>query len=119
MPVDDAAIANDVVLWRRIYASWIHKQEPRPTSFAFRTQRDEHLSMYISNETTAERLLAGYDNCRIASLIVGFLRSIDYGVARDPVEGDNSHVLVFPLTSRKSEGFKKDARLMAEESKWV
>ena len=75
--------------------------------------------MYVATETTPERLLAGYDNCRIAQLIVGFLRSIDYGVVRDPVNGDNSHVLVFPRTERLSGAAKKDARLMAEAATWV
>ena len=99
--VDDPTISDDVVLLRRIpkgqYVSDPKAETGlRPSSGAFDDSSDGPMSATIASTTRdPQAALSGLQAAGLATMSVGFLRSIGQGIVRDPRPEDPDHVLVF------------------------
>ena len=119
--VDDPSIDDDTTLWRRVNQGMFHVDlEGRQslTSFAFKSPADE-LSMDISIETTAEKVLAaGLPDQKIVSIKAGLLRGLGYIIARDPEPNNSAHVLVLPTPGKTKKEKHLDRQTMAKNATW-
>lgn len=87
-------------------------------SFAFRAPRDE-LSMDVSTETTAEKVLAaGFPGQKIVSIRVGVLRRLGYVIVRDPEPDNPAHVLVLPMPGKSNNRKHLDRKAIALNATW-
>jgi len=115
---DDPTLADDTVLWRAIPNSQICRGDEgteRPESWAFLSD-DNEVSAWIAAETTLEALKARFPNSRVARFTVGETRGFGNIVARDPVEGDPSHVVICPTVGKPTKRIRKDARRLASRA---
>lgn len=114
---DDASIADETVLWRRVHPDQIvpgHNNETCPSSQAFQnTSGTDRMSVNIAEETTIEDTLRGYEDHFIVAIEAGFVRGQNQGVIRRPREDNPAHAEV---TGNKTRGVRK--RLSAA-SQWV
>jgi hypothetical protein len=115
---NDPAITDDTILWRAIPNSQVCRGDEgkeRPESWAFLSD-DNEVSAWIAAETDIQALKARFPNSRIAGFTVGVAR--DYGniVARDPVEGDPSHVVICPVSGKPAKRIRKDAKRLASKA---
>lgn len=119
--IDDLSIADETALWRRVNQSMFDVDPAgRLTlqSFAFKAPGDE-LSMDISTETTAEKVLAaGLPAQKIVSIKVGELRRLGYIIVRDPEPNDPAHVLVLPAPGKSKKQKHLDRKAMALSATW-
>jgi hypothetical protein len=116
---DDPAIANDTILWRAIPNSQICRGDEgteRPESWAFLSD-DNEVSAWIATETDVQALKARFPNSRIAAFTAGNAREYDNIVARDPFEGDPSHVVICPTPGKPAKRIRKDARRLASKAR--
>lgn len=121
-PSDDHTIVDDAVLWRRIHPRWVvpdEDQGSRISSAAFDDSRDgSPTSVLLADVVTetgrsATDVLSGLEGYGLASLTAGAARSCHQGVARDPVEDEPAHAIVF---GNKSTG---NRRCLARSTIWV
>jgi hypothetical protein len=116
---NDPQINDETVLWRAVPPSHVCPGEggtERPESWAFRSD-DNEVSSWIAAETDIQSLKARFHNFRIAQFTAGQARECGNIVARDPVEGDASHVVVCPNSGKSSGRVTKDARRLASKSR--
>ena len=116
---DDPAIADDTVLWRAIPNSQVCRGDEgteRPESWAFLSDENE-VSAWIAAETNVEALKARFPNSRIAGFTVGEARECDNIIARDPDEGDQSHVVICPSPGKPAKRIRKDAKRLASKAR--
>jgi hypothetical protein len=110
--VDDKAIADADLLWRRILRSQIvldqNTGRQRPSSAAFEDSPDgtpmsafwEKLHRELGhNEADA---LRGHEDLGLASFAVKVARELGQGIQRDPLPEAPAHVLVFGPKPKKS-----------------
>jgi hypothetical protein len=93
--VDDVAIGDEEVLWRRIAPEHFRPDqvtgERRRSDGAFRTQE---LSVHRACLANKETILSGYPTHRLVALTAGIVRAIGLIIAKDPTEDDPSHAIV-------------------------
>ena len=117
------------ILWRRIPNDPnMVKEEPngnlRLTSAAFRDGSTGEVSVHLAKLTTIEKALSNKADKGIVAIEAAYPRSLNHLVAYDPVkddpnlEDDPSHTLICP-PEQSSNHRKRDARLMAEQSRWL
>lgn len=121
--VDDHSIPNGAWLLRRIPRCWFYLNENtrewRPSSAAF----DDHpngtpMSVFLSDllAETGRRpadLLAGHTGFALAMVTAGLARQCRQGVAREPLEQEPAHAVVF---GKKT---KSVMRAFARGATWV
>jgi hypothetical protein len=119
--VDDSSIADETILWRRVNQSMFDvgpEGQAILQSFAFKAPGDE-LSMDISGETTAEKVLAaGLPSQKVVGIKAGVLRRLGYIIVRDPEPDDPAHVLVLPLPGKSKKQKHLDRKAMALNAIW-
>ncbi|SPE44011.1 hypothetical protein SBA7_250018 [Candidatus Sulfotelmatobacter sp. SbA7] len=116
---NDPAISDDTVLWRAIPNSHICRGDDgteRSESWAFLSD-DSEVSAWIATETDIQTLRARFPNSRIAEFTAGEAREYGNIVARDPVEGDASHVVICPTSGKPAKRIRKDARRLASKAR--
>lgn len=116
---NDLAIGDDTVLWRAIPNSHICRGDEgteRSESWAFLSD-DNEVSAWIAAQTDLQTLRARFPNSRIAEFTVGEARECGNIVARDPVQGDASHVVICPTPGKPAKGVRKDARRLASKAR--
>jgi len=116
---NDPAIADDTLLCRAISNSQVCRGDEgteRPESWAFLSD-DNEVSAWIVAETNLEALKARFPNSRIAEFTVGEARKYGNIVARDPAEGDPSHVVICPSPGKPTKKIRKDARRLASKAR--
>jgi hypothetical protein len=121
--VDDATIADQELLLRRIRPAWIipdhNRGRWRPSKAAFQDSEDGspmsiHLAaVFQSAGLPLASALAGHEGYGLVSFTAGVVRSLGQIVVRDPQPSDPAHGLV---AGNKTESRRK--RLM-ESSEWV
>jgi hypothetical protein len=117
-PENDPSISDEVVLWRRVHPDQIvhnnNLNEMRPTSQAFQnTSGSDGMSVNIADETTTEDTLRGFEDHFVVSLGVGFVRGLNQGVVRKPLEENPAHAEVI---GKKTKSVKKK---LSDASSWV
>jgi len=115
---NDPQINDDTVLWRAVPPSHVCLGEggvERPESWAFLSD-DNEVSSWIAAETDLRELKARFPNFRIAQFTAGQARECGNVIARDPVEGDASHVVICPIPGKSSGRLRKDARRLASKA---
>jgi 3-methyladenine DNA glycosylase/8-oxoguanine DNA glycosylase len=78
---------------------------------------ENEVSAWIATEANLQELRARFLNCRIAEFTAGQARECGNIVARDPFEGDASHVVVCPIPGKAASRIKKDARRLASKAR--
>lgn len=121
--VDDATIADDSELWRRIHPDWIVPNQNihglRVSSAAFDNSKDGSptsvLMADLVQETgrDAQNVLAGFEGYALASITAGQARHCNQGVARDPLPEEPAHAYIF------GEKKKTIKRCLAQHAEWV
>lgn len=121
--VDDVAIPDSAVLWRRIPPAWVVPDENhggrRVTSAAFDDSRDGSplsvLLAYVVFETDRgpENVLCGFAGYGLASITAGDARRCDQGVMATPLPDEPAHASVF---GRKTKAIRKR---LADGARWV
>lgn len=118
---DDLSIDDDTILWRRVSQSMFgvdSNGRPTLTSFAFKSPEDE-LSMDVSTETTADRVLAaGFPGQKIVGIKAGVLRKLGYLIVRNPEPDNPAHVLVVPKPGKSKKQKHVDRQQMAQSANW-
>lgn len=121
--VDDVTIDDASHLWRRIppwhFVFDDNLGRVRPSSAAF----DDHpngspMSVLIaadvlSSGRTADSVLQSFSGFAMASFTAGLARSCRQGIARQPLDDEPAHAIVF---GRKTDRVKKR---LAKESLWL
>lgn len=113
--VDDATIADDEQLLRRIYPDWIvpdyNKNCWRPTSAAFQDSRDKSpMSVHLTSELNRlglpiTNVLAGHEGYGLVWFTAQLARSLALAIVRDPQgAADPAHALV---AGKKTEAVRK------------
>jgi len=116
---NDPTIADDTVLWRAVPELQICKEDDgreRAQTWAFESD-DNEVSAWIAGEADLEHLKARFPHSRIAEFTVAQARECRNIVSRDPVEGDDSHVVICPLPGKSNSQIKKDARRLATKAR--
>jgi hypothetical protein len=116
---DDLTISEDALLWRAVHRLQICKEEDgseRAQKWAFESEGNE-VSAWIAAEADLGQLKARFPDSRIAEFTAGQARECRNIVARDPVEGDASHVVVCPSLGKSNSQIKKDARRLAQKAR--
>ena len=86
----------------------------RPSSQAFiQGGPDGNVSVYLTSETTPERITRDYPGTYVAEVEISTIRGQGLDVEREPVEGDPGHC---NITGRKT---KSKTRAMARSSRWA
>lgn len=86
----------------------------RITSQAFiQGTPDGNVSVYISSETTPERVTRNRPNTFLAEITIAAIRALGLDVQREPIDDDPGHC---NITGRKP---RSKARAMAEQAQWV
>lgn len=90
---DDATIADEEVLWRRLIPEWVRAEGEtvRISEGAFRTHE---MSVHIASLTSAGQVLASYPGVRLARFTAGDVRATGCILFRAPTEEDPSHAIV-------------------------
>src|SRR5260370_42328219 len=116
---NDPAISDDTALWRAVANSHICPGDDgteRSESWAFLSD-DNEVSAWIAEETDLQTLKARFPNSRIAEFTAGEARAYENIVARDPAEGDASHVVICPTPGKPAKSGRKDARRLASKAR--
>jgi hypothetical protein len=116
---DDKTIPEDAVLWRAVYELHVYREDDgseRAQKWAFESD-DNEVSAWIAAETDPEQLRARFPRSRIAEFTAAQARECQNIIARDPVEGDASHVVICPLPGKSNSQIKKDARRLAKKAR--
>ncbi len=117
--VDDATIAEDATLWRRVPPDWVifdpNLGRKRPTSQAFEDSRGSPMSAFLAQECAeTSNLLAGHPGFLVVSLTARMAREVGLKIVRDPLAaGPRGHVLVVG----KKTGKIRDT--LAKSCNWV
>jgi len=118
---NDLAINDDAILWRAIPNSQVCRGDEgieKPESWAFLSD-DNEVSAWIASETDREALRVRFPDSRIAEFTAGAARECGNIVARDPVEGDASHVVICPTPGKSSKRIRKDARRLRDKARML
>ncbi len=120
---DDLTIPNEAELWRRISPRHFVNDENlgrvRPSSAAFDNHRNgSPMSVYLAAmlaETgrSPDTVLAGHGGYALASITAGLVRECQQGVAREPLENEPAHAVVFGRKTRPV------MRRLATTARWV
>jgi len=116
---DDAAIADDVVLWRAVHRLQVYVADDgreRAQTWAFESDTNE-VSASIAVEIGLEQFSAKFPQLRIAEFTAGQARECSNIVARDPTDDDPAHVVICPIAGKTKSRIKKDARLLASKAR--
>jgi hypothetical protein len=116
---DDPTIAETAVLWRAVHKLHIHVEDDgreRAQTWAFESDGNE-VSAWIAAEADVERLRARFPYSRIAEFTASQARECRNIIARDPVEGDASHVVICPIQGKSNTQIKKDAKRLAQKAR--
>lgn len=112
---DDLTIGDDEILWRRVIPGWIKHEtgSSRPVSVAFMDNLSNELSVFIASETTAEQVLQKFPADSLVAIRMGAFRALNYGIKREPEDGNDAHCVILPAPRRK------DAKSFALQAEWV
>ena len=122
---DDATIANDAELWRRIHPDWVVPDENtdrmRVSSAAFDNSPDGSptsvwLATIVRETGRSDADVLGRfegEGYRLASLTAGQARECKQRIARNPLPDEPAHAF---LVGKKTKGAKK---CLARIAKWV
>ena len=112
---DDPTINGDMVLLRRIppkgdRVQWDESSgQPTPASQNFR-DRDDELSVFIAEETTADAVLAGHDGFGLVQFTAGKVREVlgpGFIICRDTSDPAPGHVIICgKITNGMSKRFR-------------
>lgn len=121
--IDDATIANESDLWRRIHPTWIVRDENeggyRVSSAAFDDSPDGSPTSVLLAEVVRQtgrdwpEILAGFHGYALASITAGQARDCGQGVVRDPLPKESAHACLF---GSKTKAVK---RCLARQAEWV
>jgi len=98
-------VADDAILWRRIYPDWIVEDEhgqKRPSSHAFLDRRSEELSVHRAHLTDADTVLATYPDQSLVAFPASAVTALGYEVVPDPTEDDPSHAIITPQIKKRA-----------------
>lgn len=118
---NDPTVNDGTILWRAIPRSQVCREDDgseKPESWAFLSD-DNEVSAWIASETDFGALKARFPNCRIAEFTAGAARQCENIVARDPVEGDASHVVICPVPGKPTKRIRKDARRLRDKAQML
>jgi hypothetical protein len=122
--VDDGAIPDYELLWRRVHQTWTERDEAgevRATSLAFIDRRSGEISVHRSGLTTEAFVLRNHPDDGIVELAASEPRALGYRLIADPVVGeagrdaDQSHAVLCPPAGAGTSRIKKLARTLAEQ----
>lgn len=115
--IDDPAIADDDLLWRRLHPTWVVPTDEgfRISSAAFKDGRHE-VSVDLAALTTQVQTLAGFPQQGLAELKARVPRSLGHAIVRDPVEGNPAHALICEPPSQPNKKRERDAKEMARQA---
>jgi hypothetical protein len=122
--VDDKTISDEDILWRRI-ANVPQLIKPLPggayrvSSAAFKDGVDGEVSVHLARLTSQEKALADHPEKGLVEIVASLPRSLGHIVVSDPEIDDPSHALICPPKDQSSKSRLRDARKMAEESRWL
>ena len=86
----------------------------RPSSQAFiQGGPDGNVSVYLTSETTPERITRDYPGTYVAEVEISTIRRQGLDVEREPIEGDPGHC---NITGRKT---RSRSRAIARSSRWA
>ena len=86
----------------------------RPSSQAFiQGGPDGNVSVYLTSETTAERIALDYPNTCVAEVEISTIRAQGLDVEREPIEGDPGHCNIIGRKTRSR------TRAIARTSQWT
>jgi hypothetical protein len=112
----EPVLADDERLWRRIRPDWQKsvpgRDDPVPTSNAFRDELSYKVSVYRAHLYTEDELLADHPTWGIVEVIAGDIKALGYPVKQDDPEGNPAHAYFDNPTT----GI---ARKIAAKAKWV
>ncbi len=111
-PLDDSLRVLRRITHRELFTE--ENGQIRITSQAFiQGTPDGNVSVYLSSETTPERVTRNRPNTFLAEISIAAIRALALDVQREPIDGDPGHC---NITGRKTRG---KARAMAEQAQWV
>ncbi|GJM23624.1 MAG: hypothetical protein DHS20C16_00390 [Phycisphaerae bacterium] len=117
--IDDPTIENDAELWRRVHPKLIvadeNRNSIRVSTAAF---NDPSMSVVLAKAVlesgrTARDVLVGREGFALTSITAGLARECNQGIARDPVDDEVAHAVVF---GNKPRSVKKT---FVRHSQWV
>lgn len=121
--VDDPAIGDTAVLWRRIHPAWIimddNAGQMRVSSAAFDDSSDGSplsvllADVVIQTNRNAQDIVAKYEGYALAAIDAGLVRKNGQGVAATPEPDEPAHGSVFGSKT------KANKRGMAKAAVWV
>ena len=113
----DRPVDNDSAMGRVPANQTINDDEThivRPASNAsLQGGPDGNISVFLSSETTPERITAGYPGTYVALIRIGDIRVLGLEVEREPIEEQPGHC---NITGRKT---RAKARALAISSTWA
>ena len=111
-PLDDSLRVLRRITHRELFTE--ENGQIRITSQAFiQGTPDGNVSVYLSSETTPERVTRNRPNTFLAEITIAAIRALGLDVQREPIDGDPGHC---NITGRKP---RSKARTMAEQAQWV
>lgn len=120
---DDATIRDDAELWRRIPPWHIVYDENRGRLRASSAAFEDHpngspMSIVLGDDIlrdgrSAQAIVHAFPGFAIAAFTAGLARSCQQGIAREPLDDEPAHGVVF---GRKTGSIK---RMLAKSSHWV
>jgi hypothetical protein len=117
--VDDPNIAGEDRLLRRIPQSWIDWDDSGMAAISSAAFKDEELSVNIESVMTRdarppEDALRQYPGYGLAAVTASHARSLNQGVASDPLPEEPAHGVIFGQKKRGGVGGK-----LRDGAKWV
>ena len=116
-PAESEPLDDSLRVLRRITDRELLTEEngqTRITSQAFiQGTPDGNVSVYLSSETTPERVTRNRPNTFLAELTIAAIRALDLDVQREQIDDDPGHC---NIVGRKTRG---KARAMAEQAQWI
>lgn len=119
---DDQSIPDEAQLWRRIPGQHMIRDSSgvlRISSAAFDNDTNgSPMSVVLGDDVlragrAANSVIGSLVNFGLASVTAEFLRNLDQGVTRDPIENEPAHALVHGKKSRSTR------QRMAKEAVWI
>jgi len=126
---DDISILDSDILWRQIgtnhYVFVPKEKRRRLSSNAFQASKDETgfsvlLEKIVKQSNRQARDVVNDKRPWLVSLVVFEIRSLEFGVYRDPLENEQAHANVFDKNKMRGGSESKRMReSMAKMAKWV
>ena len=115
---DDSHVGDNETVMRRVTPTELTRHEDegtiRPSSNAFlQGGPDGDVSVFLTSETTPAHITQDHPNTYVAITDVGFIRSLELDVVREPIAGEPGHCNII---GRKTPAKR---RAIARNSHWA